>query len=82
MMNEMEQMMMQLWLSSLKNKLKAGEVDEVIEELTIALTRIEEDIDASHNNNGTKGESTAKPGDDALPEDSEIGDTRPDSDRR
>ncbi len=42
-MNEMEQMMMQLWLASLKNKLKEGKVDEVIGELDIAVSRIEED---------------------------------------
>jgi hypothetical protein len=47
----MEQMMLQIWLGGLKNKLKAGEVESVIEELTIALTRIEEDRDGGNNDN-------------------------------
>lgn len=42
-MDEMEQMMIQIWLGSLLAKLRAGEVQETIAELEIALTRIEED---------------------------------------
>ncbi len=42
-MQEMEQMMLQIWLGNLLKMLKEGEVATVIEELETALSRIEED---------------------------------------
>ena len=44
-MEQMEQMMMQIWLGGLLARLKDGEVEHVIKELEIALARIEEDQD-------------------------------------
>jgi len=58
-MEEMEQMMIQIWLGQLLASLKEGKVDHVINELETALTRIEEDRDGRTNDNdgqaGTPG---------------------------
>lgn len=42
-MEQMEQMMMQIWLGGLLAHLKEGKVDHVIKELETALERIDED---------------------------------------
>jgi len=42
-MDPSEQMMMQVWLGGLKAKLVNGDVEGVIKELDIALSRIDED---------------------------------------
>ena len=51
-MDAQEQYMMQTWLESLRAKLAAGAVAEVITELDIALGRIKEDRDGSPSNDG------------------------------
>lgn len=62
MMNEMEQMMLQIWLGRLRAMLDGGDVAGVISELDIALTRIAEDRHGIDNNDGAEGSSTAESG--------------------
>ena len=42
-MDQSEQLMLQVWLGGLKAKLLDGDVNSVVKELDIALTRIEEE---------------------------------------
>lgn len=46
-----EQMMLQLWLTNLRAKLEAGQIEEVKQELDIAVGRIQEDRNAIDNSN-------------------------------
>ena len=79
-MEPMEQMMMQVWLGGLLAHLKDDKVEHVINELEIALARIEEDQDGSNSNDRTKSGVTPASSTRPSESDEEVGEARPESD--
>jgi hypothetical protein len=63
-----EQKMMQIWLASLHIKLEAGQVDEVKQEIAVALGRIEEDQDDNIRGTGEEPRALVGGADDTRPE--------------
>lgn len=59
-MDATEQLQLQMWLDGLLLKLKAGETDDVIKQLEIALNRIEEDQDNADDDSRRKSKLVAR----------------------